>query len=104
MQHLRKNDQVIVIAGKDKGIVGKILKLDWKKNLVWVEKVRMIKKHVKPSSSNAEGNIEEKEGPINISNVSLFITEKKKNIPTKVKFVQEGKIKKRIAKKNGKEI
>jgi large subunit ribosomal protein L24 len=61
---LRKNDTVIVIAGKDRGRQGKILKI--------VERVNMIKRHVRPNpSKNIAGGISEKEAPIHISNVML---------------------------------
>lgn len=67
--HVKKNDEVIVIAGNHKGEKGKILQVYPEKGQVLVEGVRMIKKHTKPTQENQEGGILEKEGPIHISNV-----------------------------------
>ena len=74
MRHskLKKNDQVVVIAGKDRGRQGKIIKILPAKNRVIVERVNMIKRHVRPNpSKNIAGGISEKEAPIHISNVML---------------------------------
>jgi len=74
MRHskLRKNDQVVVIAGKDRGRQGKIIKILPGKGRVIVESVNMIKRHVRPNpSKNIAGGISEKEAPIHISNVML---------------------------------
>lgn len=69
---LKKNDLVIVIAGKDRGRQGKILKILLGKERVIVERVNMIKRHVRPNpSKNIAGGISEKESPIHISNVML---------------------------------
>ena len=74
MRHskLKKNDQVVVIAGKDRGRQGKIIKILPAENRVIVERVNMIKRHVRPNpSKNIAGGISEKEAPIHISNVML---------------------------------
>ena len=74
MRHskLKKDDQVVVIAGKDRGRQGKIIKILPAKNRVIVERVNMIKRHVRPNpSKNIAGGISEKEAPIHISNVML---------------------------------
>ena len=69
---LRKNDTVIIIAGKDRGRQGKILKILPAKKRVIVERVNMIKRHTRPNpSKNIAGGISEKEAPIHISNVML---------------------------------
>jgi large subunit ribosomal protein L24 len=69
---LRKNDTVIIIAGKDRGRQGKILKILPAKGRVIVERVNMIKRHTRPNpSKNIAGGISEKEAPIHISNVML---------------------------------
>jgi large subunit ribosomal protein L24 len=69
---LRKNDTVVVIAGKDRGRQGKILKILPAKSRVIVERVNMIKRHTRPNpSKNIAGGISEKEAPIHISNVML---------------------------------
>ena len=69
--NLRRNDQVEVTIGKDKGRVGKILKVK-SDNRAVVEKVNMIKRHTKPSMANQQGGIIEKEAPIHISNLMLI--------------------------------
>lgn len=68
---LRKNDQVEVIAGREKGKTGKILKVDSKTGRVTVEKINMVKRHTKPTPQGA-GGIVEKELPLSYSNVLLL--------------------------------
>jgi large subunit ribosomal protein L24 len=69
---LRKNDQVQVIAGREKGKTGKILKVDAKNGRVTVEKINMVKRHMKASQQNPQGGILEKELPLHYSNVLLM--------------------------------
>ncbi|MGK5082815.1 50S ribosomal protein L24 [Bdellovibrionota bacterium FG-1] len=69
---LRRNDQVQVIAGREKGKTGKILKVDAKNCRVLVEKVNMVKRHTKPSQQSPQGGIIEKELPLHYSNVLLM--------------------------------
>jgi large subunit ribosomal protein L24 len=69
---LKKSDLVVVIAGKDRGRRGKILRILPGKARVIVERVNMIKRHMRPNpSKNIAGGISEKEAPIHISNVML---------------------------------
>ena len=69
---LKKNDLVVVVAGRDRGRQGKVLKVFPTKERVIVERVNMIKKHVRPNpSKKIAGGISEKEAPIHISNVML---------------------------------
>lgn len=68
---IKKNDKVIVLAGKEKGKIGNVLKVDSEKGRVIVEKVNMVKRHSKPSAQNAQGGIIEKEAPIHLSNIML---------------------------------
>ena len=70
--HVRKGDQVEVIAGNFKGSSGKVLEVLSAKQRVLVEGVRMIKKHMRKSQDNPQGKIAEREGPIHISNVKLI--------------------------------
>ena len=67
--HVKKGDEVIVIAGNHKGKRGAVLSVNTAKNTVIVEGVRKIKKAVRPSEQNPEGGIQELDGPIHISNV-----------------------------------
>ena len=75
--HVHKGDQVEVIAGNFKGSSGKVLEVLSKKQRVIVEGVRMIKKHMRKSQDNPQGKIEEREGPIHISNVKVLEREER---------------------------
>lgn len=98
MQKIKKDDMVIVIAGKDKDKTGKVLSV--KDGKVIVEGVNVVKKHTKPNQMNQNGGIVEKEAAIDVSNVMLFVDGK----ATKVGFeVKDGK-KVRVAKATGKVI
>jgi len=69
---LRKNDVVVVVTGRDRGRQGKVLRVLPTEDRVIVERVNMIKRHVRPNpSKNIAGGISEKEAPIHISNVML---------------------------------
>ena len=70
--HLRKGDQVVVIAGKDKGKRGKVLRILTKNNRVVIERVMMVKRHTKPTQRNPRGGIIEKEGSLEASNIALW--------------------------------
>ena len=87
-----KGDTVKVIAGKDKDKTGKVVSVDVKNNRVVVEGVNMITKHEKPSMSNQQGGIVNKEAPIDASNVMLVV----KGVPTRVGIKVE------MVEKNGK--
>jgi large subunit ribosomal protein L24 len=69
--YLKVNDQVEVITGKDKGRVGKILRVYKKTDKALVERINMIKRHTKARAEGQEGQIVEKEAPIHISNLML---------------------------------
>ena len=70
---IRKNDEVQVIAGRDKGRTGRVLEVNPRKRTLFVEHVNMIKRHTRPNPGRQiRGGILEKEGPIHISNVSLL--------------------------------
>ncbi|MEW6267103.1 MAG: 50S ribosomal protein L24 [Thermodesulfobacteriota bacterium] len=70
--HIRKDDRVMVIAGKEQGKVGKVLKILPKKDRIIVEKINMIKRHTRPGGKTPKGGIVEKEGSLHISNVALI--------------------------------
>ena len=67
--HVKKGDNVVVIAGKNKGKRGVVVSVDAKKETVIVEGVRTLKKATKPTEANPEGGIIDIDGPIHISNV-----------------------------------
>ena len=102
MMRVKKGDTVVVIAGKDKGKKGTVLKVMQKTNRVLVEGVNMITKHQKPTAVNPQGGIVNKEASIHISNVMPLDPETGKG--TRVRYeVREGK-KVRVSVKSGKEI
>ena len=97
---IKKGDNVIVIAGKDKDKEGKVLNVNTKTNTVVVEGINKVTKHAKPSQANPQGGIVEIEAPIKASNV--MIAENGKAV--RVGFaVKDGK-KVRVNKKTGAEI
>ena len=69
--HIKKNDKVMVIAGKEKGKTGKVLRVLPKKDRAVVEKINFIKRHMRPGAHSRQGGIVEKENPINISNLMV---------------------------------
>ena len=87
---LQKNDQVEVIAGKDKGRVGKILRIDRNKNRAIVERINMIKKHQKPVDAQQPGQIMDIEASIHISNLMLVCPECTETVRTGSKFLEDG--------------
>jgi large subunit ribosomal protein L24 len=97
MAHVRKGDLVIVISGAHKGKRGKILRMVGDR--VIVEKVAMIKRHLKPTQKTPQGGIIDKEGTIHISNVALY--DEKLGRGTRTKVVTEGDAKVRVGVKSG---
>jgi large subunit ribosomal protein L24 len=97
MDRVRKGDTVVVIAGKDKGKRGKVLRVLTKLNRVVVERVMMVKRHTKPNQKNPQGGIVEKEGSLHISNVMLLDPGSDK--PTRVKIkVDDNGVRRRVGK------
>lgn len=70
--NIKKDDKVKIIAGKDSGKIGKVLKVDHKKGRLLVEKINMVKRHTRPTQKNRQGGIIEKEMPIQWSNVMVM--------------------------------
>ena len=88
--NLRINDKVEVIAGKDKGRVGKILRLEKENNRVIVERINMIKKHQKATEATQAGQIIEREAGIHISNVMLVCPECAETVKIGKKLLEDG--------------
>lgn len=101
--HIKKNDNVIVLAGEDKGKKGKVLKVLVEKNRAIVEGVNIVSKSTKPSAKHPQGGFVKQEAPIHISNLSLIDPKSGKATRVSYKVNEEGK-KVRIAKKSGEEI
>jgi len=100
---LKKDDQVKVIAGRDKGKTGRVLSVDRLKGKVLVEGVSMIKRHTRPNpSKQIKGGIAEKESPVAISNVMILTSG---GVPSRIGYKMEGSgtstRRVRIAKKSG---
>lgn len=99
---VRKGDLVEVIAGKDKGKQGKILRVIVDKSRVLVEGINRVKRHTKPSQKNPQGGILEKEAPIHVSNV--LPVDPKTGKGGRVKIAVKGEKKSRVFKKSGTEL
>ena len=100
--HIKKDDTVIVLTGKDKNKTGKVLKVLVAENRAIVEGINLVSKSTKPSAKNPQGGIIKQEAPIHISNLSLI--DPKSGKATRVSIQHDGKNVKRIAKKSGEEI
>lgn len=100
---LKKDDLVIVRAGKDKGKTGKVTAVHPKLNAVTVEGVNVVKKHVKPSKSNPTGGIVEITKPINISKVGIVDPSTKKASRIRYNVAKDG-AKTRVYTQSGKDI
>ncbi len=95
---IKKEDTVLVIAGREKGKKGRVLSVTPSKSRLIIEKVNIIKKHMKPNRKYSQGGIIEKEAALHISNVILLCP--KCNKPTRVAgFGMEGGKKMRMCKK-----
>ena len=99
---LRKGDEVIVLAGKDKGKKGKIVRILPEYRKAIVSDINKVKKHQKPGN-NEPGGIIEKDMPLHVSNVAFYDSSSKKGVRVGYIFNKDGK-KMRINKKTGKEI
>ena len=97
---IRKNDIVKVITGREKGKVGRVLKIDREKGRLFVEKLNMVKRHTKPGKMTPQGGIVEKEAPIAYSNVLIMCD--KCNKPTRIAMAAEdGGKRNRVCKRCG---
>jgi large subunit ribosomal protein L24 len=103
ISHVRKGDTVVVIAGKERGKRGRVLRVLPEKNRVVVERINMIKKHQRPTQKLRQGGIIEREGPIHLSNVMLV--DPASDRPTRIgmRALADGK-KVRLARKSGETI
>ena len=97
---IRKGDRVQVLAGRDKGKRGEVLRVIPSEDRALVQGVNVVKRHTKPRGLNAPGGIQEKEAPIHLSNLALI--DPKSDKPTRVGFrvLEDGK-KVRVAKGSG---
>jgi large subunit ribosomal protein L24 len=98
--HVRKGDTVMVVAGKERGKRGKVLRVFPDKKRVVIERINMIKKHQRPTQKIRQGGIIEREGAIHLSNVMLVDPTSDKPTRIGMKALADGK-KVRVARKSG---
>ena len=98
---IKRGDRVQVLAGKDKGRQGNVLKVLPKEDRVVVEGLNMVQRHTRPTQSDPQGGIKNKEAALHISNVAIVDSKGK---PTRVGFRVEGDKKVRVAKTTGEVI
>jgi large subunit ribosomal protein L24 len=105
---IRRDDEVVVISGKDRGKTGRVLRVEPRKSKVFVEGLNIVKRHQRPQqvpgAQRAEtvGGVIEKEGPIHISNVMLIDPKDKK--PTRVGVDREGGERMRVTRRSNTKI
>lgn len=101
---LRKGDTVQVLAGKEKGKTGKVIATHAHKKQVTVEKINVVKRHIKPNKQHPQGGIIDKTLPIDVSNVAIVEPTSKKISKIGYKIDEKSGKRVRIFKRNGKEI
>jgi large subunit ribosomal protein L24 len=101
---IRKDDEVIVIGGKDRGKTGRVLRTEPKRDRVYVEGCNIVKRHQRPSPArpNVQAGVIEREGPIHVSNVALV--DPKDHKPTRVGVRREDGKRFRVARRSGTQI
>jgi large subunit ribosomal protein L24 len=102
---IRTDDEVIVIAGKDKGKTGKVLRVDRAKGRVFVEGLNMVKRHQRPlpGRPNMQVGVIEREGPIHVSNVAIVDPKDHKPTRVGVRRDDEGR-RMRVTRRSGSEL
>ncbi len=100
---IRRDDEVVVISGKDRGKTGRVLRVDTKKDRVYVEGLNIVKRHSRPRPGTSEtGGVIEKEGPIHVSNVSLV--DPRDGRPTRVRTEERDGRRVRVGVRSGEVI
>ena len=100
---VRRDDQVLVISGKDRGKTGRVLRVDPKTERVYVEGLNIVKRHQRPRPGSTDpGGVVEKEGPIHVSNVMLV--DPQDNTPSRAGITRENGKRFRVLKKTGNRI
>jgi large subunit ribosomal protein L24 len=103
MEKIRKGDDVVVLAGRDKGKRGVVIRR-LENEMLLVEGINRVKKHVRPNPMKGEqGGIQEKEMPIHLSNVALFNPATQKGDRVGIKTLEDGR-KVRVFKSNGEQV
>ena len=101
---LRTDDTVVVISGKDKGKTGKVLRVDRKRERVYVAGLNMVKRHQRPlpGRPNMQAGVIEREGPIHVSNVAIVDPKDRK--PTRVGVRRDEAGRMRVTRRSGSEL
>jgi large subunit ribosomal protein L24 len=99
---IKKGDRVVVLAGRDKGRQGQVLRVLPKEDRAYVGGINMVQRHTRPTQADPQGGIKNKEAAIHVSNLALI--DPKSGAPTRVGFKIEGDKKVRVAKKSGEVI
>jgi large subunit ribosomal protein L24 len=99
---IKKGDRVVVLAGRDKGRQGQVLRVLPKEDRLFVGGINMVQRHTRPSQGDPQGGIKNKEASLHLSNVALL--DPKSGAATRVGFKIEGDKKVRVAKKSGEVI
>jgi len=89
--HIKKDDKVKIIAGKDKGKIGKVLKVDRKKDRILVENINVVKRHTRPTAKNRQGGIVESEASVPWSNVMLMCSKCLSPVRIQMQRLDDGK-------------
>lgn len=101
--YLKKNDVVFCRAGRDRGKKGKILQVIYEKNRAIVEGLNFVKRHARPTQTNPQGGIVQKETSIHLSNLALFCSSCDRPVRVSRKVLEDGK-KERSCRKCGEAI
>ncbi len=89
--HIKKEDRVKVITGRDRGKIGKVLKVIRKDNRVLIENINIVKHHTKPNAKNKQGGIIESEAPLQLSNVMLMCNKCVSPVRIRMQQLEDGK-------------
>jgi large subunit ribosomal protein L24 len=99
---IKKGDRVVVLAGRDKGRQGQVLRVLPKEDRMYVGGINMVQRHTRPTQADPQGGIKNKEAAIHVSNVA--IVDPKSGAATRIGFKIDGDKKVRVAKKSGEVI
>ncbi len=101
--HIRKGDEVFVLSGKEKGKTGTVAEILTSKDRAIVQKLNMVKRHMRPTQKNPSGGITEKEASLHISNLILYDPEESSTVKVRYEVDGEGR-KVRVNRQTGKKI
>jgi len=87
---IRREDNVMVISGKDKGRTGRVITVDWKRERLLIEGVNMVTRHTKPNAANQQGGLIKIEAPVHYSNVQLYNPTLERGVRVKIQTSDAG--------------